>query len=326
MSLTLVQAGYLSNDVLQAGIIELFVRDDPIMERLGFIDILGNGLTYNVETTEATAQFYSVGDTWVESTPVTTPTTATLVIMGGDADVDNFLMATRSNINDLKQEVIAAKVKAVKHKFMDTFYYGHTTLDAKGFNGLHKLIESYTYNTHAIGSATTTEVALSMGMLEEAIDMLKVEKPQLIVMSKMMRRYINTYLRGVGGLTYDDAANKRIQTLFGIPVAVSDYVRNTENVLHDYFAAAGGSTTSDFWGYDSDVTTTDTATSIFILSFSPKACQGIHAAPMSIEDLGSLETKDAHRFRIKWYPSLMLQNILTCTKVTGVDPDGTVVV
>ena len=318
MALTLVEAAKLSNDVLQKGIIELFVRDDPILEKLGFIDILGNGLTYNVESTEAMAQFYSVGDTWVESTPEVTKATANLVILGGDADVDNFLMATRSNINDLKQEVIAAKVKAVKRKFMDAFYYGHTALEAKGFNGLHKLIESGVYNTHAIGTASGTEKSLNLSELEEALDMVKVEKPQVIVMSKLMRRSINLYLRGVAGITYEDAANRRIQTLFGIPVAVSDYVRDTENVLRQYTGAGGG------WGYDSGVTDTDTATSIFILSFGPKACQGIQQGAMSIEDLGSLETKDAHRFRIKWYASLMLQSILTCSKVTGVDPDGVV--
>lgn len=320
MSMTLVDAAKLSNDVLQAGIIELFVRDDPILQLLGFIDILGNGLTYNVETTEATAQFYDVGDTWVESTPTTTQATASLKILGGDADVDNFLMATRSNINDLKQDVITAKIKAIKHEFMDSFYYGHTTLDAKGFNGLHKLIESYTYNTHAIGTATTTEKLLLMEELEETIDMLKVNPAQLIVMTKLMRRSINRYLRGVGGITYGDAANRRVQTLFGVPVAVSEYVRNTENVLHDYSTLGG----ADHWGYDNDVATTDVATSIFILSFGPQACQGLQESPITIEDLGSLETKDAHRYRIKWYASLMLQNILTCTKVTGVDPDGTV--
>ena len=319
MAQTLVQAAKLSNDVLQAGILELFVRKDPIFERLGYIDILGNGLTYNVETTEPTAQFYSVGDTWVEGTGTTTQHTSNLVILGGDVEIDNFLMATRSNINDLKAETIESKVKAVKHEFMDTFYYGHTTLDTKGFNGLHELIESGTAaykNTHGIGTATTTEKLLLMSELEEAIDMVRVGEPELMVMSHLMRRYINTYLRGVGGITYDDAANGRIQTIFGIPVVVSHYVRDTENVLHEY--ATGE------WGYDNDVTTTDTATSIFLLQFGPKAVQGLQQNPMSIEDLGPMETKDAHKYRIKWYCGLMLQNILTCAKVSGVDPDGTV--
>jgi hypothetical protein len=317
MALTLVEAAKYSNTVLQAGVIELIVKDDPIFERLPFMDILGNSLTYNVETTEADAQFYDVGDTWVEGTHVVTASTATLKIMGGDADVDNFLLKTRSNINDLKQETINAKSKAVKKKFMDTFWYGNTTLDAKSFNGMHTLVASGTYNTHAIGTASTTEKLLLMTELEEAIDMVKVNPPELIVMTKLMRRYINKYLHGVGGITYDDAANARVQTLFGIPVAVSDYLVNTENVLHAYVS------TTDY-GYDVDVATTDVATSIFILSFGPQACQGLQTGIPDIEVFDKLETKNASRYRIVWYPSLMLQNILTCVKVTGVDPDGTV--
>lgn len=316
MALTLVEAAKYSNDILQAGALELIVREDPIFEKLGFVDILGNGLTYNVETTEAEAKFYDVGDTWIEGTHTITSTTATLKILGGDADVDKFLLATRSNINDLKQEVIAAKVKAIKKTYMDACWRGHTALDAKGFNGLHKLIESATYNTHAIGTATGIEKLLLMSELEEGVDKVKVNKPQLMVMTKAMRRAINKYLRGVGGVSYRDAANGRIQDLFGVDVAVSEYLTDTENCTKEY--ATGE------WGYQSDSAATDTATTIFILSFDPKACTGVQQGPLTIEDLGTLETKDAYRFRIKWYASIMLQNILTCTKVTGILPSGTV--
>ena len=104
MALTLVEASKYSNDVLQRGIIELIVKDDPILDRLPFKDIVGNGLTYDVETTMSGADFYSVGDTWVESTGTVTQHTAHTKILGGDADVDNYLKATRSNVQDLMAE------------------------------------------------------------------------------------------------------------------------------------------------------------------------------------------------------------------------------
>ncbi len=316
MAYTLVEAEKLSNTVLQKGVLELFVRDDPILERLGFIDILGNSLTYNVETAESTAQFYSVGDTWVESTGTVTQATAVLKILGGDAEVDNYLLETRTNINDLRQEAISAKVKAVKYEFMEEFYYGNTTLDSKGFNGMHTLVSSGTYNTRAVGSNGTPAV-LTMIKLEETIDYLKVNMPQLMVMSKQMRRQTNKYLHGVGGITYMDAGNARIQTLLGVPVAVSDHIRDTENVLHNYHDSV--------YGYDVDVTTTDDGTSIFVLSFGPQACQGVASRPIQIDEVSkAMETKDASLYRIKWYVGMMLQNILTCTKLTGLDPDGTV--
>ena len=317
MAKTLVDAAKLSNDVLQAGVIELIVKDDPIFAMIPFKDIVGNGLTYNVETTEATAQFYSVGDTWVESTGTTTQTTATLKILGGDSDVDNFLLETRSNINDLKQEALEAKIKAVKKEFMDEFFYGHTSLDAKGFNGLHELVENETYNTVAVGATSGNPAALSMTKLEEGIDKVKGIKPQMLVMSKLMRRSINTYKQAAGGITYTDLGNRRVMELFELPVYACDFVGDTENILHAYAST---------YGYDNDVTTADDGTSIFVLSFAPQACCGIQKGPLTIESFPKLETKDASRYRIKWYVSLMLQNILTCAKVTGIDPDGTVVV
>lgn len=318
MAYTLVEAALLSNDVLQAGVIELFVKDDPVLERLPFVTIVGNGLTYNTELTEATAQFYAVGDDWVESTPTTEQATAVLRILGGDADVDNFLKATRSNINDLKAEAIAAKIKAIKKAFMLQFYYGESTVDLKAFSGLHSLIHSATYNTQAMGSGTAAAEALSMTKLEATIDMIKGFDPDIMMMSKQMRRNINTYLHTAGGITYEDRANKRVQTVFGIPVGVSDYISDIENTNEAY---------GSYYGHDHDEGITFTAaadsneeaTTIFILSFGPKGCCGLHSGAMTTVPLGDLELKDASRYRIKWYVSMMLQNLLSCAKISGIE-------
>ena len=65
------------------------------------------------------ASFYDVGDTWTEATPTFTPVTTALKIMGGDADVDNFLQATYADPNDIEAETIASRAKAVAHLFSD---------------------------------------------------------------------------------------------------------------------------------------------------------------------------------------------------------------
>ena len=322
MSLTLVEAAKYSNDVLQRGVLELLVYEDPIFEKLGFVDIVGNGLTYNVETTMPSAAFYDVGDTWVEGTGTVTQTTAVLKILGGDADVDNFLLKTRSNINDLEAETIAAKTKAVKKAFMEAFFYGYITGFPKEFDGLHYLIRSSTspYENVVPVATTGTPAALSMAKLEEAIDMIKGFDPKLILMSKAMRRYINKYLHGVGGITYMDAADRRVQSLFELPVGVSDYIGDDESADLDYGGPEGYNYADGNHGVDDDG-----ATSIFVLSFDPKGCQGVQSGPLTVEPIGSLETKDAKRWRIKWYCSIMMQSIISCSKVSGIDFDGTVV-
>ena len=100
MALTLAEAAKLSNDVLLTGVIETILQDSPILQAMPFVEIVGNGLTYNREDSAPSAAFVDVGDTWTESTPTFTQVTATLKILGGDADIDNFLLSTRSNVQD----------------------------------------------------------------------------------------------------------------------------------------------------------------------------------------------------------------------------------
>ncbi len=47
MALTLTEAAKLSNDFLLQGVIETIVKESPILQVLPFIEITGNGLTYN---------------------------------------------------------------------------------------------------------------------------------------------------------------------------------------------------------------------------------------------------------------------------------------
>ena len=117
MALTLAEAAKLSNDVLLTGVVETIIKDSPVLQRLPFVEIVGNGLTYNRENAAATAAFFDVGDTWTESTPTFSQINTSLKIMGGDADIDNFLIATRSNIQDLEAAVLQLKAKAVRQLF-----------------------------------------------------------------------------------------------------------------------------------------------------------------------------------------------------------------
>jgi len=328
MALTQTEAAKRSNDELQVGVIELIVKDDPVLEKLGFIDILGNGLTYNVITTESTVDFRDVGDTWTESTQAVTQTTAVTKILGGDADVDRFLQATRSNLQDLMGEQIEAKTKAIQKKFLTTMIYGYITGNSKEFDGLHYLIRSSTAtydNTVAVATSSGTSKLLLMERLEKAIDLCRTGKPDLLLMSKQMRRSINKYLNGVGGITKEAIQGKTVQTICDVPVAVTDYIRDNESADLQYGTDESASAVYGHNYADSDGTDDDGGTSIFCVRFAPEALVGLQSGGgIMVERLGSLETKDAERVRIKWYPSIMLQQIISCSKVTGIDVDGVV--
>lgn len=328
MALTLVEASKYSNDVLQTGVVELLVKDDPILEKLPFKDIKGNGLTYNEETTLSGAQFYEVGDTWVESVSAVTSRTAVTKILGGDADVDNFLKATRSNEQDLMAEQIAAKTKTMKRAYLDAFFYGYFTGgNTKDFDGLQYLIRRTTsgsQNAIAVATSSGTSLALSLERCEAAKDLIKLEEPDLVICSKLMRRSINKYLNGIGGITKTEVQGKTVQSLFEVPMVVSDHIRDNESADLQYGTNEASSAVYGHNYADGDGDDDDGGTTMFFLKFGDQQCSGIQSLGITVERLGNLETKDAERVRLKWYPGLMLQNLVSCSKVTGIDANGTV--
>ena len=136
MALTLTEASKLSNDMLLSGVLETVFKASPVLQQLPLIEVMGKSLTDKRENSLPDIAFYDVGDEWDESTPTFEQKTANLKIIGGDADVDNFLKATRSNVQDLEAAIIEMKAKALRHKFEEIFIYGDSETNTKQFDGI----------------------------------------------------------------------------------------------------------------------------------------------------------------------------------------------
>jgi HK97 family phage major capsid protein len=304
MALTLAEAEKLSNDVLLKGVIETVVKDSPILQRMPFIEIVGNGLTYNQEKALPSIGFYDVGDLWQESSPTFTQKTAVLKIMGGDADVDNFLKATRSNLQDLEAAVIQLKAKAARLKFEEVFIYGDSVTNPKEFDGIKKLIDTATASSQVIAKAATG-ATLTLDHLDELIDAIKGGKPDMLLMSRRSRRKINSLVRAANGMieTERDNYGNFIQLWNGIPLGISDHILDTHTVTSSLEAATTGGTCS----------------TIYALQFGEGGVCGLTApGHLTVEHIGALETKDASRTRIKWYCSLAVFSSLKAAALIGV--------
>jgi HK97 family phage major capsid protein len=293
MAITKAQAAGLSNDMLLRGIIETIVKESQILNFLPFMEVTGTSVSYNRETTMPAVSYYSVGDTWVEATPTFTKAIAQLSILGGDADVDNFLQATYSDANDIEAEVIASRAKAVAHKFSETFISGDTAGDAKSFDGIHKLIPAG--QSLSMG---TNGGSLTLNKLDELIDAVMPGKPELLLMSKRTRRKLKDLRRSAGYMleTSINQFGQQVETYDGIPLIVDDFVPDNQTQ---------GSGTA--------------LSTIYALKFGQGAgLMGLEHGGIQIERVGELETKDATRTRIKWYTGLALFNELGVAKLTGI--------
>ena len=310
MANTIAEYGYLSTSPILKGIVKTIVNESPLLARLPFREIAGNSLLYNLESTEAGAGFYSVGDTWAESTPVWAQRNVALTILGGDADVDSFAKQTRSNEQDVAAAIIELKSKAIADKFekMAIVGYTSTTYSAKELKGLmHLLAECEAAdatdwdapNNSQIIAASATSTALTIAMLDELRDAVK-PKPDCFLMSRRMRRWLQGLARAAGNnLEYvaDPRRLGHLITMFGEQeVLVSDFIPDNiqDGVSSVVTIRSYDQATTRASGYDNSV--------IFALRFDDNdAVAGVTNGWIQTEDIGKLETKDAERTRIKFY-------------------------
>jgi len=306
MALTLTEAAKLSNDVVLAGVLETIVKESPILEQMPFVDMVGNALTYNRENAMAAAAWFAVGDTWTEGTPTFTQVTSTLTILGGDADVDQYLQRSRSNVQDLSAVVLELKAKAIAHEFESKFIYGDGTSNT--ITGLHSSIGTGTQQVNQ-GSGTTG-AALSLANLDAMIDLIRPGKPDLLVCSRRTRRGLSAFARAVTSpVQYQlDEFGRRVTFYDGIPLIVSDFILDTESIASGRFSAStAGATTSNF-----------------ALRFGENGVAGLQNGGLSVVDIGELETKDAYRYRLRWYLTVAFFHALAFARLDGISSSSVV--
>ncbi len=293
MAISKVEAAKLSNDMLLRGVIETVVQESNVLNYLPFMNVTGTSVTYNRESSMPAAAFYEPGDTWTEATPTFNQHTARLAILGGDADVDNFLQATYADANDIEAEVVANRAKAVAHAFSDSFFNGNTGMNPKSFDGLHTLIPA-----SQTLEAGTDGAALTLDMMDELIDQVRPGKPELLFMSKRTRRKLKD-LRRTSGAVLETSVNQfgqQVEMYDGIPIVIDDFIREDLTI---------GSGTN--------------LSTVYAVKFGQGAGMlGLEHGDITVERVGELESKDATRTRIKWYCGLGLFNELGAAKLEGV--------
>jgi HK97 family phage major capsid protein len=293
MALLIAEAAKLSNDILLKGVIDTVLKESPILRVLPFAEIVGNTLTYNRVNAYPTVAFYAVGDDWAATDPTFTQLTAALAIMGGDADVSNYIKKTRSNIQDIEAAVITLKAQACANKFEDTFVNGLVSGDANSFNGIDYLCAS-----GQKVSMGADGLMLSLAKLDEMVDLIRPGKADLLLMSRRSRRRIRTLARAAGtNLTIGQGKlGEQVEFWGDIPIYVNDWISDAKTV--------GAGTT---------------CSTIYALKLGEGAVCGLSAPGlMEIEKIGTLELKDATRTRIKWYCSLASFCTLSLAALIGI--------
>lgn len=297
MPLLLAEAQKLSNNMLERGVIEEIISRDDLFALLPFMPINGKAYVYHRENTISEGDFLSPNDTVNEGAATFTEITTNLKILAGDVDVDKFLMTTMSDTNDQLSIQIALKAKALGRAFRRAVVQGDSSVNTKSFDGLAKLMDASNTVT-----ADTNGAAITLGMIDQLLDTV-LNGADALMMRRGTWRAIRALLRATGGTSADmieiENFGVPIPAYNGVPVLINDFLAANETV-------GSNANTCSVWALRLN---------------EVDGLHGIYGGPSAglvVEEIGTVQTKDAFRYRVKWYCGMALKSSKSLARLNGV--------
>jgi hypothetical protein len=299
MAVTLVQAAALSTNMLQRGVIQTFIDESPVLDRLPFMEIEGNAYQYTTESALPGIAFRAINAGYTESTGAVVNATVALKIFGGDADVDRFIVRTLGNINDQRAIQTRLKAKAAAIFFTLNFFEGDSATPEQ-FDGLRKTLTGNQVVTAGANGAT-----LTLAMLDDLISRVP-GGPDVIYAPQNSIAKINALVLATGGTVpiERDQYGKLVRIYAGIPLVDPGY-------------AADGTTA--ILAFDETQGASSLTSSLYAVKFGEQEyVSGLTNGGIDVYDLGELETKPAYRTRIESYMAIGIFNGKAAARLKGV--------
>lgn len=302
MGLTLIEAAKMeTGDVYRAGVIEFYAGSSSVLGALPFETIAGNAYSYNQEQAMPGVGFRGVNESYTSSTGILNPQTESLVIAGGELDVDTFIVQTMQG-SDVRGTHERMKIRALSLAWTKKFFKGDSTSDPREFDGLQKRVVG---NQLIAAGSTANGTALSLAKLDEAID--QTLNPTHLMMNKAMKRRLTQAARdtSIGGfISYGvDGFGKPLMFYNDLPILTVDLDNAGAEILGFTEAATSG---------------TATGTSIYIASMGDGMLSGIQNNGMTVQDLGLLQAEPKYRTRVEWFNGLCLMHGRCVTRLYSI--------
>lgn len=288
MAVTLAQAAALEADPVRRGALETAAQVSLVWDRLPFENIQGNAYAYDKDKVLPGTGFRTVNEAYVESTGVINQDTERLVILGGDADVDQFIEKTmQSSRGVLMADQVRMKLESAQATFVDTMFNGDVAVDPKSFDGLRKRL---------IGGQVidSTAPANTEGFLDELDELFGAVAggPDVVYGPSQAIARLKSLGRKVGGADYitSEITGKREFTWNGVPFIDPGEHWSGRKIL-PYDATEGG----DLYAVK------------FASGIGVSGVLGITNGGLDAYFLGELQEKPAIRTRIDFYTGMAVQ-------------------
>lgn len=280
LTMTLADSLKLTTDTLQSGVIETLATESKILAVLPFMDIQGSGYTYNVETELSDTAFREVGEAITPGHANWETRTEALKILGDEAVIDTFQIATYGNVTDLMALEVGLKTKAMAHKFEKTFVSGDSVEDSKEFDGIAKRV---------VDSQRATKEGITSESVDELIDLIQ-GNASAIIMNKNARREFTAKYRNF--ITYSrNEFGVQLAEYGGVPIIdVEKEVLDDDNVAYAVkFAPKEG------------------------------VC-GLQNGSVQVKPLGEVDNAPQMKTRIEWFVGLAVFNDRALAATKAVTP------
>jgi hypothetical protein len=298
--MTVLEAAKLTQEPLRKGVIEIFPRTSPVLERLPMFAVSGNSYRYNLEQTLGGIAFRAVNEEYTPDVGVINPVTENLCILGGISKVDRALVKTQGSLNDLRAIHDGMKAKAASLLYTKNFFKGDSTANPKEFDGLHiRLTGDQVIDMGASASGDT----LTLAKVDELIDAVQ-GGPDVLFMNKVLRRKVNALVRAAGQAieTVSDAFGRQINAYAGVPIGVIEDDNEGNPILDFNEAYPGGGS--------------NVGTSIYAVRFGFEYLSGLQNGSLDVIDLGLVET--FYKTLIEWLCGLAVWHPKTAARLQGI--------
>jgi hypothetical protein len=296
MPLLTTEAAKLSDRSFERGVIEEIIDREALFALLPFKKVEGKTYDYVREATLSEGSFLDPYEVVPEGAATFTEVSTKLKIMAGDVDLDKFLIATQSDVNSQLGVQLQAKAKGMMRLFKRTLVQGDAAANAKSFDGIKAVTP--VGQTMAAG---TNGAALSLDMLDQLKDMVK-NGADVLMMRSGTWRSIRGLLRSFAG---NDATMITIPN-FGTSIAYD----GTPVIINDFLPGdeAQGSASATCSIYALRLNETDGFHGIY----------GGNSAGVVVEEIGTIQNKDAVRWRMKWYVGTALKATHGIARLKGI--------
>ena len=281
----------------KAGVIKTFVDTSPLLAAMPMLPIMGNSFAWTRQVALGSAGTRAVNGSFTESAGQVENRSVGLKIIGGDLDVDQFLLATHGPEHRAIQEQAKAALIAQTISWQiikgSVTAAGGATADANGIDGLQVRYGGGFGGTAVVdGGENAAQIllnggagdALSLRDLDTAIQ--ATENPTHLLMAKKMRVNITAKLRGAASLaTSRDEYGRIVTTYNGIPIIDADVLGTVSGLEQLGFNEGASSNRS----------------SIYVLSLSDMGLAMVTNGGVQVRDLGEQNAKAVQRTRVEMY-------------------------